>query len=245
MPNENPVEGKCNAEVKQLPVHCSTCDAFIVVRNPKRRPNKQSWLECPECGENTDESDLSNYADGPMYCANHAGFRTDHSGEGKCYLHGGASSSVNADNTYAETHGLYTKRQRYYDNRGSGEQAWIDAVVESLLDDMPGGDDPSFAKLQMVRNIAIDMHKLQRANDYIDAVGVVEKDKVVGYSKNGDPVISDEENVLNIAYDRLNRTITRQLKELGILDDPDSQQAEAQANIASELAEIRKARDQK
>lgn len=177
------------------------------------------------------------------YCEHPAGFRTDHAGDGRCYLHGGASKSANQGNTYAEKHGLYTQRQSYYEERSPQEKAWIDAVIESLLDDAPFGDDPPFAKLQMVRNVAIDMHKLQRANDYIEDKGVVHKDKTVGYTDDGKPIKQDEENVLNIAYDRLNRTLTRQLKELGVLDDPDSQQAEAQANIASELSELRKQRE--
>jgi len=177
------------------------------------------------------------------YCENKAGFRTDHVGDGKCYLHGGAATTAMKGNNHAEKHGLYANRQSYYENRTEQEKAWIDAVVESLLDDAPFGDNPPFAKLQMVRNIAIDMHKLQRANDYIDEKGVVDRDKTVGYTDDGKPIKMDEENVLNVAYDRLNRTMTRQLKELGMLDDPDSQQAEAQANIASELAALRQERD--
>lgn len=177
------------------------------------------------------------------YCANVEGFRTGDEQAKRCYLHGGASRAVNEGSANGEKHGLYTNRQTYYENRSDAEKAWIDAVVESLLDDSPFGDDPSFAKLQMIRNIAIDMHKLQRANDYIDEKGVVDKDKTVGYTDDGKPIKVDEENVLNVAYDRLNRTMTRQLKELGCLPDPDSQQAEATANIASELAELRKQRE--
>lgn len=177
------------------------------------------------------------------YCANKAGFRTDHIGSGRCYLHGGATPGAPDGNINAEKHGLYTERQRYYEKRGEKEQLWIDAIVESLLDDMPGGDDPSFAKLQMVRNIAIDMHKLRNANEYIDEVGVVHRDKTVGYTDDGKPIKEDQENSINIAYDRLNRTMTKQLKELGILDDPDTQQAEANQNIAQELAKMREERD--
>lgn len=174
------------------------------------------------------------------YCANPAGFRTDHTGDGRCYLHGGISTTHGTN--YAEKHGMYADRQNYYDNRPPEGQDWIDSVAESLLDDAPFGPD-NFAKVQMIRNIAIDMHKLQRANDYIDEKGVVHKDKTVGYTDDGRPIKQDEENVLNVAYDRLNRTMTRQLKELGILDDPESQKAEAQQDIASELSELRKARD--
>jgi hypothetical protein len=137
---------------------------------------------------------------------------------------------------------LYSDRQNYYKHRSDEEQAWIDAVVESLLDDAPFDAD-NMAKLQMVRNIAIDMHKQQRANDYIDEVGVVNEDKTVGYTDDGRPIKEDVENVLNVAYDRLNRTMTRQMKELGILDDPDSQQAEANQNIAKELSNLRSEQD--
>lgn len=178
------------------------------------------------------------------YCANKAGFRTDHVGDGRCYLHGGGSKTANKGNNHAETHGLYADRQNYYSNRSTEEQQWIDGVVESLLDDAPFDAD-NMAKLQMVRNIAIDMHKQQRANDYIDEVGVVNKDKTTGYTEDGRPIKEDVENVLNVAYDRLNRTMTRQMKELGILDDPDSQQAEANQNIANELSAIRDERSNK
>ena len=178
------------------------------------------------------------------YCANKAGFRTDHVGDGRCYLHGGGSKTANKGNNHAETHGLYADRQNYYSNRSTEEQQWIDGVVESLLDDAPFDAD-NMAKLQMVRNIAIDMHKQQRANDYIDEVGVVNKDKTTGYTEDGRPIKEDVENVLNVAYDRLNRTMTRQMKELGILDDPDSQQAEANQNIANELSAIREERSNK
>lgn len=177
------------------------------------------------------------------YCANKAGFRTDHLGDGRCYLHGGASVSANEGNTYGEKHGLYTQRQSYYEKRTEAEKNWIDAVVESLLDDLPESGEPSFAKLQMIRNIAIDMHKTQRANDYIDEVGIVHRDKTVGYTDDGKPIKEDQENPLNVSYDRLNRTLTRQMKELGILDDPDSKQAEASQNIAQELSALRQARE--
>lgn len=176
------------------------------------------------------------------YCANRAGHRTDHFDEGRCYLHGGCAVSASEGNNWAEKHGLYADRQNYYKNRSSKEQAWIDAVIESLLDDAPFDSD-NFAKMQMIRNIAIDMHKLQNANSFIDSAGLVSKDKTVGYGPDGKPIKEDKENPINITYDRLNRTMTRQLKELSILDSPDSQQAEADQNIANELAAMRSARD--
>lgn len=173
------------------------------------------------------------------YCANRAGFRTDHVGEGRCYLHGGISE--NHGTNYAEKHGLYADRQNYYKNRTEAEQNWIDGVVESILDEAPFGAD-SFYKLQMVRNVAIDMHKLKNANDYIDEKGVVHKDKTVGYTDDGQPIMMDEENVLNIAYDRLDRATTRKLEKLGVMDDPESKKADAQKNLANELSKLREER---
>jgi|APHM01.1.fsa_nt_gi hypothetical protein len=175
------------------------------------------------------------------YCANRAGFRTDHVGDGKCYLHGGCSRSANKGNNHAEKHGLYADRQNYYKNRSTQEQYWIDSVVESLLDDAPFSAD-NFAKMQMLRNIAIDMHKMQNANDFIDKAGLVQEDKVVGYADNGKPIKEDQENPINVTYDRLNRTMTRQMKELGILDDPESQKAEQTGNLANELSQLRQER---
>lgn len=174
------------------------------------------------------------------YCANKAGFRTDHVGDGRCYLHGGLSESEGNNN--AEKHGMYADRQNYYENRSVREQQWIDSIVESILDDAPFGPDAKY-KLEMVRNTAIDMHKLQNANDYIDEKGVVHKDKTVGYTDDGKPIKMDEENVLNIAYDRLDRNVTRKLEKLGVMDDPESQKAEAQESIASELSALREARE--
>lgn len=175
------------------------------------------------------------------YCANRAGFRTDHVGDGRCYLHGGIST--NEGTNYAEKHGLYADRQNYYENRDADEQAWIDSIVESILDDAPFGPDAKY-KLEMVRNVSIDMHKMKNANDYIDEKGVVHRDKTVGYTDDGKPIMMDEENVLNIAYDRLDRATTRKLEKLGVLDDPESQKAEAQQNLANELSELRKTREQ-
>jgi hypothetical protein len=176
------------------------------------------------------------------YCANKAGFRTEHFGEGRCYLHGGVSKTANKGSNNAEKHGMYADRQNYYKNRSTKEQRWIDAVVESLLDDAPFGSD-NFAKMQMIRNIAIDMHKMRNANDFIDQENLVQQDKTVGYGPDGTPIKEDKENPLNITYDRLNRTMTRQLKELSILDSPDKKQAEADQNIANELSALRAERD--
>lgn len=180
------------------------------------------------------------------YCALIAGYGTDHEGDGRCKFHGGCGGSDTTEpgSNYAETHGLHSKRSNYYDNRPAEEKAWIDKTIQSMLDDAPFTKD-DFQKFGMLRNIAIDMHKLRRANDYIDEEGLVSENVVRGedgepiVNQSGEVVTQPDENPVNLAYDRLNRTMTKQLKELGLLDDPDSQQAEANASIAEELSEMR------
>lgn len=192
--------------------------------------------------EPKDDKCAANVKNGDGYCANPAGFRTDHVGDGRCYLHGGCSTGPPEGTANAEKHGLHSDRQLYYERQDPEAKAWIDSVRDSLLSDAPFTED-NFAKYQMIQNIAIDMHKLRRANDYIDEKGVVDRDKTVGYTDDGRPIKQDEENALNIAYDRLNKTITKQLKELGVLSDPESQKAEAQHNLAEELSQLRQQRD--
>jgi hypothetical protein len=57
--------------------------------------------------------------------------------------------------------------------------------------------------------------------------------------RDGEVVTETDENPGNLAYDRLDRTMTRKMKELGLLDDPESQKAESGSSIAEQLAELR------
>jgi len=112
-----------------------------------------------------------------------------------------------------------------------------------MLEDAPFGAD-NFQKFQMLREIAIDMHKKRQANDYTSEEGLI-KENVVR-DDDGDPMMQDgelvtdtDENPVNLTYDRLDRTLTRKMKELGLLDDPESQKAESGQSIAEQLAQLR------
>lgn len=176
------------------------------------------------------------------YCNNRAGYKTDHVGAGRCTFHGG-SAGAPEKNTNAAKHHLYTQRSNYYLNLPEEEQAWIDELVRSMLEDAPFGAD-NFQKFQMLREIAIDMHKKRQSNDYTAEEGLIDENVV--RDDEGNPVMRDgelvtetDENPINLAYDRLDRTMTRKMKELGLLDDPESQKAEQGQNIAEQLAQLR------
>lgn len=176
------------------------------------------------------------------YCALVAGYGTDHKGEGKCKYHGGCAGAPKG-NQNAKKHGIYSQRSNYYEDLSAEEQAWVDELVSSMLDDAPFTRE-NFQKFQMLREIGIDMHKARTANNYIGEEGVVQ-DNVVRDDE-GNPIMRDgelvtetEENPVNLSYDRLKRTYTKQLKELGLLDDPESQKAEAGKSISEQLSGLR------
>lgn len=180
----------------------------------------------------------------PGYCSLPAGWGTDHNGEGRCKFHGGAGSGAPKGNQNAQTHGIYSQRSNYYNDLSAEEKAWVDSLVQSMLDDAPFTKD-NFQKFQMLREIAIDMHKKRHANNYIAEAGIIEEnlqrdeDGKPIRDSDGELVTETDENPVNVAYDRLDRTMTRKMKELGILDDPESANAEASASIAEQLAKMR------
>lgn len=177
------------------------------------------------------------------YCALVEGYGTD-SDSGRCKYHGGASTGPPKGNNNAVKHGIYQQRSSYYEDLGAEEKAWVDSLVESMLEDAPFTKD-NFHKFQMLREVAIDIHKARRSNDYIGEEGVIVEN--IERDEDGDPIYEDgelktkaEENPVNLAYDRLKRTYVKQLKELGIMgDSPDAQQADAEESIASQLAAMR------
>lgn len=176
------------------------------------------------------------------YCALTAGYDTDHLGEGKCKYHGGRGGAPNG-NTNGEKHGIYTQRSTYYQNLSGEEKAWVDALVESMLGDAPFTKD-NFQKFQMLREIGIDMHKKRQGNDYTAEEGLVQENVV--RDDEGDPIMRDgelvtetEENPVNLAYDRLDRTMTSKMKKLGLLSSPEDKKAEAQQSVSEQLSKLR------
>lgn len=146
-------------------------------------------------------------------------------------------------NGNAERHGLYADRSKYYQRLDDDEQAWVDGLVDAWLDDAPFDRD-HLAGLELLRKTAIDEHKRRQANDYIDREGVV-TENVVGYDDDGDPIVKTEENPAHLPYSRLARDNIRTLKQLGVLQDPDTQLADATATWgeAAEHAARRRAGD--
>lgn len=132
--------------------------------------------------------------------------------DGRCGFH--TDSNVKKSTSHTKKHGLYQKRSNYYNDLSKKEQAWIDMMIQSFLDEAPF-DESHYGKVEMLRQIAIDFHKRRSANDYIREKGLTQKKTAV--AGEAGVIKEDEENVLNIAIDRLGRTNCRMLKDLGVL----------------------------
>ena len=158
-----------------------------------------------------------------------------HSDDGPPADHGAPEGNTNGlrndggappANGNAERHGLYADRSKYYRRLDDNEQAWIDAMVDAWLDDAPFGRD-HLGGLELLRKTAIDEHKRRQANAYIDREGVITENVVDFNDDDGDPIVKKAENPAHLPYSRLAKDTIRTLKQLGVLQDPDTQLADA------------------
>lgn len=133
------------------------------------------------------------------------------------------------------THGLYTMRSKFYKRMRPREQAWIDTLVADMVNSAPF-DRNDLSKLEMVRQIAIDIAKIRYANAYMSEEGMVQR-QTVDTDDEGYPIKEDVENIMNIPIDRLERNIMSRMKDLGIVtEDAEHQQADEIATLAEVLA---------
>jgi len=153
---------------------------------------------------------------------------------GRCYVHGGVAGAPEG-NTNAMTHGLRAKRSNYYDSLPDKEKWFIERLADSWIDNAPFDKD-NFAKVNEIYRIAVDQHRLWNAHDEMNDGLIYEQ--VIGTDDEGEPIEVEDENPVNLAYDRLDRTTIRKLKELNCLDSPDSQKAEAMESLADKFESI-------
>lgn len=156
-------------------------------------------------------------------------------GKDKCRMHLGTSSSGDSheNNGNAERHALRADPKKYHERQPEAERDWIYEVSESICDRIRttrGTLDPLDRVL--ARRIAIKLHIAAKASEYVDETGLVQEIWVEdgGYMKEIPNGIVQELR----SYDR---EIFNELKKLGLIDDPQSQQAAATSGLISLLAE--------
>lgn len=154
--------------------------------------------------------------------------------DGKCGYHTDYKEKQSGDGNVIT--GIHQNRSGYYEDADPEDQEWMDAIVDSFLEDADF-DESHEGKITLLRNVAIDLHKKRRADEHIQMTGMTQTD-VEGFHEQYGPLKKTNENVLHLTADRLSRSSLRILKELDVIDSPDSKQAEAQSSMLEKLSQI-------
>ncbi|RDZ53132.1 hypothetical protein C5C07_15465 [Haloferax sp. Atlit-4N] len=188
------------------------------------------------------------------YCAQTAGMGTDHLGEGHCKYHGGAApggaregSGAPDDNTNAVTHGAYADHNRFY-------QKVLDDSLRDLVDDIfddylsdyedrhgepPLGHEMELFRISVahVKDVVLDNWAETRPDDLDSGHPLVDKETQIKTTQDGRALKQQRyrESVVLAAQGKLSRDRRQWLKDLGLLEDPDSQQAQAMGTLVTAL----------
>lgn len=153
-----------------------------------------------------------------------------------CPVHGGAEGTgAEEGNLNAMKHGLHAKRSSYYREMDQEDKVIVENFVDSWLE-LSSYTRDDVAILNELYRIAVDQIRLWEAQDEFNKGLVYEQ--MADYDIEDGKIFADQENPANLPYDRLDRTTFRKLKDLGVLDDPDSQQAEATESLAEKFAQL-------
>lgn len=150
-----------------------------------------------------------------------------------CYHHKGLGMTTGApeNNGNAATHNLTSDPLKYKERQPDQEADWIRSVRESILDRMRNlGREPDFLDEVLAERTAIQLHIVSNATDYVDKNGLVQTVFVEdgGYEKDIPQKLVQELR----QYDK---DIISNLQKLGVLNDPESQKANAMERTLAEV----------
>lgn len=218
MPSDTPTDGRCNEEVTGKRSDDGYCMNY---------PLKDADGEPVDglCNQHSPEgnTDYETTAAGPPTGSQNAAGNSG--GDGAPEF-----------NDYAVKHDLRSDHLKYYERQSETDQKLISEMAESTLSRAPYPETDRDVVVACFL-AAIDDHKRLKANDYIEEHGLI-VENVVDYDEDGDPVVKKEENPANLPYARLSRDGLRTKKEYGALNDPDTQQAEADLAWAEAVREL-------
>lgn len=154
-------------------------------------------------------------------CGLPAGWGTDHPGEGACKLHGGNAGAPEGNNN-AETHALNADPYNYYESLDTEQREFIQKFavsVENRIRENTGKVDSLDEKL--AKRIAIELHIVSKATDYVMNVSGLTQT-----TGDGDTSFERKAALLGEIRKR-DRAIVEMLRDLGVLNDPESKKAES------------------
>lgn len=153
--------------------------------------------------------------------------------DGRCGKHSSHNSEYQETRKANQKHGLYTSE--YYESIPEEDQKFIDMVAEDLLEKSYYTEDDE-SMVEKCRQVAIDLHQKRRADGYIAKKGMTQENTVGIHEQYGE-ITETEENTLFITKDRLSRESRLTMKDLGILDQDNSQTEEAAKSLVESLSE--------
>jgi len=185
-----------------------------------------TWVDISDVVENITNRDK----DFQGYCERYPMKEKNH-----CYVHQGGGAVEG--NTNPMKHGLYAQRTNFYNALGDEDKEFIEAMVDSWIDQAPFGRD-NVAMVNTLYRCAIDQMKAWFAIDeYVDDHGTIEGvTKTQEFFVDGEIKEIEDEHPLNMPYSRLTNDVRQELKDLGIYESPEKQSAEATESLARKLS---------
>lgn len=142
----------------------------------------------------------------------------------------GKTFEVHQGNQHAQTHGLFSEMDKYYEALDSDEQEWIFDFTNVLLDRYRRfhSKDPDMFDKEALKNIAIDFHRVAHANGWFKEHGMthVEQIRSDSYTKTEQKV-----NVWASEIRKYNESIYKRMQKHGLLDDPESAKADSMGDM--------------
>ena len=155
------------------------------------------------------------------YCDLSPGFGTDHTGEGRCKFHGGSGGAPES-NQNAQKHALTADPNHYHESLPDEEKEFVldaAAAIEDRIRRNKG--DVDYLDRILCRRIAIRLHIVAQASDYTgNVVGLTQ----TIFTEDG---AFDQKTPLVDEIRQYDNSIMQDLKNLGVLNDPDSKKADA------------------
>lgn len=179
-----------------------------------------------DAGEHCNAKKVRRNDDGKLlfdgYCEQRAGHGTDHVGEGRCKYHGGCSTGAPKGNQNAQTHALTADPHHYHESLPAEEREYVRDVSATIEDRIRANtENVDYLDRIMARRIAIELHIVSKASDYVENVsGLTETITTEHGSREKKAALLSE-------IRQRDKDIIDMLKSLGVLDDPESQKANA------------------
>lgn len=169
-------------------------------------------------------------------CGQAAGWGTKFD-SGKCRQHRGTSpdGTSHENNGYAETHGLTSEGAKWFERHRDEVGDDVRRMVAGWMQEASFGYE-NHGNVLLLVDAAINESQVRRGDDYIRENGLV-VESFDHIAEDGREVFETKENPALKPKSRLQRDTVRILEKLGILDDPESEKAASQSELADAVRE--------